>query len=219
MQALFSPESKFMRLMGRVADLMILNLLFLCTCLPVVTVGAACTALYHVCFCFGTVREGGIVRTYFRTFCREFRQSTLLWLMLLAVGTAAGLNTAFFYVLPGALRWLFVLFAILFVLLLLTAGYVFPLQSQFENGVLATFKNALALSLAHLPRSLLITGFGCFPFLILLFDLYRFFQMGFLWAVIYFALAAYVNSILLKKVFAPYWPKQPDEGPEEEEVL
>ena len=42
---LFSPDSKFMRAMSTLGDLMLLNLVFLLCCIPVVTVGAAVTAL------------------------------------------------------------------------------------------------------------------------------------------------------------------------------
>lgn len=217
MQSLFSPDSKFMRVMGRVGDLMILNLVFLFTCIPVVTIGAASTALYTVCFRFGTGREGKSVRTYFRAFREEFKRGTLLWLMVLLCGATAALNAYVFYLMPGPLHWAFVLFAILFVLVLLIAGYVFALLSQFDNGVAATFKNALILSLGYLPRSVVIAVFNVFPFVILLLDLYGFFQMGFLWVALYFSTAAYANTILLKKIFAPYLPGESGEGQTNEE--
>lgn len=215
-QSLFSPDSKFMRVMSRVADLMILNLVFLFTCIPVVTIGAASTALYTVCFRFGTHREGKLVRTYFRAFRGEFKRGTLLWLMILLCGSTAALNAYVFYLMPGALHWAFVLFAILFVLMLLIASYVFPLLSQFDNGVGATFTNALILGLGYLPRSVVITAFNVFP-LALLLDLYGFFQLGFLWIALYFSTAAYANTILLKKIFAPYLPENSDEGQIKEE--
>ena len=41
-------DNIFFRLMGRMADLVILNLLWLCCSLPVVTMGAATAALYSV---------------------------------------------------------------------------------------------------------------------------------------------------------------------------
>ncbi|MCI6435817.1 MAG: YesL family protein, partial [Clostridiales bacterium] len=68
MGAFFSPDSKFMQAMARIADLVILNLLFLVSCIPLVTIGAASAALYTVCFRFGTDREQGVCRSYFRAF-------------------------------------------------------------------------------------------------------------------------------------------------------
>lgn len=211
MPALFSPDSRFMRVMGRIGDLMILNVLFLLTCVPLVTIGAACTALYTACFRLGTRREGKLARTYFHAFRGELKRGTLLWLLLLLCGATAGLNAWVCYLMPGALHWAFLLFAVLFALVLLIAGYAFPLLSLFDNGAAATFKNALILSLGYLPRSVLMAVFNFFPFALLLLDLYAFLQMGFLWAALYFSTAAYANTQLLKKVFAPYLPERDKE--------
>ena len=68
MGGFFSLDSKFMQAMSRVADLIILNVIYLVTCLPVITIGAAGTAMYTVCFRLGTDREGSLVKGYFRAF-------------------------------------------------------------------------------------------------------------------------------------------------------
>ena len=62
MSKLFSLDSPFMRAMSRVADLMILNLLFLITSIPLVTIGAGLAALYTVIFRMGTDQEGGVFK-------------------------------------------------------------------------------------------------------------------------------------------------------------
>lgn len=208
MGALFSPDSKFSRVMSRVGDLLLLNVIFLITSIPIVTAGASLTALYTVCFRFGTEKEGKIVRTYFKAFKENFKQSTLLWLILLIFGVASAFNAYSFYVMPGTLHWCFVFFSCLFALIVLTAGYTFPLLSQFSNSVASTFKNALIFSVGYLPRSLLMAVFNVLPFALLLLDPYRFLQLGALWLALYFAAAAYVNSALLKKVFAPYMTEE-----------
>lgn len=208
MQTLFSPDSKFMRAMSRIGDLLILNVLFLITCIPVVTIGAAVTALYTVVFRFGTDREQGLIRSYFRGFRDNFRQATLLWLIVLLCGVTAGLNTCIFYAMPGAAHYAFVLFAILFVLVFLISGYLFPLLSQFSNDSRSTLRNAIILSLGYLPRSVLIAGLNLLPFLMMLLDFYSFLQIGFLWAALYFSAAAYANAFLLKRVFAPYMTEE-----------
>lgn len=204
MQTLFSPDSKFMLAMSRVCDLLLLNIFFLLSCLPVFTIGAASTALYTVCFRFGTEREQGIVKSFFRAFRDNFRQSTALWLILLLCGGTACWNTLFFYQIPGALHYVFLLFAALLVLVLLIAGYVFPLLSQFRNDNRSTIKNALILSIGYLPRSLVIAVINVFPLALLVFDLYLFLQTGFIWVAVWFSATGYLNSILLKKVFAHY---------------
>ena len=76
----FNMDSPLMRFMTKVADLMILNFLFIVTSLPVVTMGAAWTALYYVTMKMVKDEEGAIVKAYFHSFRQNFRQATVLWL-------------------------------------------------------------------------------------------------------------------------------------------
>lgn len=205
MDKLFSPDSKFMRAMSRLADLALLNICFLACCIPLVTIGAAQTALYTVLFRLGTEQEAaGTVKSFFRAFRENFRQGTALWLILLLCAGAAAANTYVFYLMPGSIRWAFVLFALLLVLLLLLAGYAFPLASQFGNGPLSTIKNALVLSLGYLPRSLVVAALNLLPWVMLLTNIMAFFYAGLIWVGLYFSAAAYMNTLLLRGVFAPY---------------
>lgn len=204
MGAFFSPDSKFMQAMARVYDLVILNLLFLLSCVPLITIGAASAALYTVCFRIGTDREQGIFRSYFQAFRENFRQGTILWLIAVVFFGAGIVNVFLFYSMEGPLHYLFLLMTALVVLELLIYSYAFPLISQFHNKNLPTLKNALFLSLGYLPRSLVIAVVNVFPLALALVDPYLFLQTGFLWAFLYFSAAAYINALLLKKVFAPY---------------
>ncbi len=208
MQSLFSPDSKVMQAMSRISDLLILNVLFLLSCVPIFTIGAASTAMYTVCFRLGTEREQGVFRSYFAAFRDNFRQSTVLWLILLLFMLISLTNILIFSRIGGLLRWLCLVPSVLLLLAVLILGYVFPLLSQFSNSTLTTFKNAFYLSIGYLPRSLLITFFNVFPFALAFADLYLFLQSGFLWISLYFSAAAYLNALLLNKVFAPYLGKE-----------
>lgn len=204
MGAFFSMDSKFMQAMSRIADLVTLNVLFLLSCVPLFTIGAASTAMYTVCFRFGTDREQGVCRSYFRAFRENFKQGTILWLILALFLVTGFLNTFLLYSLEGGARYLFLLTGILLVLAALMFGYTFPLLSQFSNDVRSTLKNALFLSLGYLPRSIPVVVLNVFPLALALLDLYVFLQAGFLWVFLYFSAAAYLNSLLLKKVFSRY---------------
>ena len=129
MGGFFSLDSKFMQAMSRVADLIILNVIYLVTCLPVVTIGAAGTALYTVCFRLGTAREGSLVKGYFRAFRDEFRQATLIWLFLLLFGAASCVNIILFLSMGGWMHYLFFLFVLFLVIVVMMASYAFPLLS------------------------------------------------------------------------------------------
>ena len=163
---MFSPDSKFMEILGRITDLILLNILFLLTCLPIFTMGAAATALYAMCFRFMREEYRGIVKPYFQAFRDNFRQSTLIWLLLLLV---VGPGLYYFYVLfslDSLLRYLAFLFVLLALLSAMTASYAFPWISQFENTTAQALKNALILCLSHLPRSFAILVTNNLPLII-----------------------------------------------------
>lgn len=206
MRFLFSPDSMIMRFFSRFADLVLLNVVFLLTCLPVFTIGAANTALYAAVFPMDTEREGKLLTSYFRAFRSNFRQSTAIWLILLLFGAATCVNMVQFSGIGGSTGYLLLVLTMLVLVLLgMIFSYSFPLLSQFGNSTKGTLANALLLAVGHLPRSLVLLGINCFPWALMVMNLYSFIQLGFLWFALYFSAAAYFNSRLLYKVFGPYW--------------
>lgn len=206
MHFLFDPDSKIMQFFGRFTDIVVLNAVFLLTCIPLFTIGAANAALYDTVFRMDTEREGTLLATYFRAFRANFKQSTAIWLLLVLFMGASYLNMVNFSNLGGTGGYVLFLFAmIIFVMLWMVFSYAFPLLSQFSNSTKETLKNALILALAHLPRSLILLITNCFPWVLMILNLYSFMQLSFLWTFLYFAAAAYFNSRVLNKVFKPYW--------------
>lgn len=201
---MFSPDSKFMEIFGRITDLVLLNLLFMITCLPIFTIGAATTALYTMCFQLMREEYSGIIKTYFKAFRDNFKQATLLWMLLVLI---IGPGLYYFYVLfslDSLLRYLGFLFVILGLLSAMTASYVFPWISQFENNTAQALRNALILSVSRLPRSVAILVTNLMPAIIWFVNPELFIQISFLWIALYFAAAAYMNTGLLWHVFKPY---------------
>ena len=201
---LFSPDSKFMRAMSTLGDLMLLNLVFLLCCIPVVTVGAAVTALDTAAFQIVRGTADRPVALFFRSFRRNLRPATLLWLLFAAAGGVAALDIWMFAAFGGLIKLVEIPFVLLLLIALFAAGYAFPLLSQFGNTFKGTLKNAIILSLGYLPRTLAVTALNILPFALLLRDFLFFLKAGFLWVFLYFAAAACLNAKLLEKVFAPY---------------
>lgn len=204
MRFLLDSDSWFMQLISRFSSLAVLNLLFLCTCIPVFTIGAALTALYDVVFRMDTEREGKLVSAYFLAFTANFKQSTPIWLLFLLLIAASCGNAVIFSSWSNPLgQILSVISVVILINVLLILAYCFPLLSQFDNTSLNTLKNSLLLSVGNLPRTLVVTVINCFPWVLMVVNLYAFIQMSFLWVVLYFAAAAYFNSRVLMKVFDP----------------
>lgn len=216
MKSLFSPDSKFMQGMTRIADLILLNIFFLVTCIPVVTIGASFTALYDQLFRITSDTESGIFLGFFRAFRDNFKQATVLWLILLFAGGCMIANIYLFYTMTNMLRYIFVVFVLMLIIVLLTFAMIFPLLSQFESSSHDTLKNALMLGIAYAPRALPIAAMFAFPPILLLKNVILFFNTAFIWVTIYFSAAAYFSTLLLKKVFAPYL--NDEDNTEEDEI-
>lgn len=83
MGRLFHPESPLMRFLSNLADLIALNLIWLICCVPVITIGPSTTAMYCVT---RNITKGDwppVLKTFFREFRSNFKQSLLVFLILL----------------------------------------------------------------------------------------------------------------------------------------
>lgn len=201
MFSMFSPDSKIMQIIGKITDLVMLNILFLICCLPVFTAGAAVTAMYTLCFRMLRQEEGNIVKPYFRAFKENFRPATGIWAILIFILVP---DYFYFHRFFQAGNPLFYGFVFLAAVTVLTAGIAFPWVSQFRNTIPQTLRNALLLSIGNLPRALAVAAVNLLPFALWIADFDLFTRISFLWLALYFAAAAYMNAAILYPVFKPY---------------
>lgn len=82
MKNFFPSDGKFNRISDKVGNIFELNLLCLLCCVPVITAGASLTACYYVAMRMVRNEEQSIARDFFRSFRRNFKQGTLIWLLL-----------------------------------------------------------------------------------------------------------------------------------------
>lgn len=202
MRRLFDLDSPLMRFLSGVADLAVLNLLWLACCLPVVTIGPSCTALCYVARRIARRGAPPVAKTFFRAFRANFRQSLLVSLALLPpAGLAAGyLALAASGALDGAL-WLKALCCLVVLLAGFTCAYAFPLLAYFDNSVANTLKNAVLLPLANPLLALAVTALDLLPVLLLLFDPQLFARCVIFWVVLGAALTAVAAMALLERLF------------------
>lgn len=209
MSKLFRMDSPLMRFLTKIADLMVLNILFCVTGIPLITIGASWTALYSVTLKMVRDEEGSVSRSYFRSFRQNFRQATLLWLGVLVVlallvldirvlnGMAEG--TA-----PGLLRVGVEILALLGIMVL---QYLFPSLARFEASLADTLKNACMMALVHLPKTALMTAAAVGAVWITLINNTTIAVGLMVWPLIGFSLMAFGNSGILRKIFDNYVPK------------
>ena len=152
---IFEEGSPFQRFWNRTADLLNLNLVALLMCLPVITIGASLTAMHYVLLKMVRGEEGYIVKSYFRSFKRNFVQATALWLIFLVVWSLMGSNL--YMIIRGSGRypiWLPGSMLVGALLLIMIMIYTFAMLSRFDAGVFHTLINAVMLTFGEMPRSL-----------------------------------------------------------------
>ena len=148
----FVIDSPVMRFLGRIGDIMILNLVFVATSLPVVTIGAALSALYAVAMKLARGEDPSVLKEYMRAFRRSAKTATVCWLIMAAAGVLLFVDFRLAGVFGGMVYTVIrLLLAMIFGIWILTFLYLFPYIARFENTVFHSVKNALFLSAAHLP--------------------------------------------------------------------
>ncbi|HBI59822.1 MAG TPA: hypothetical protein DDY31_01200 [Lachnospiraceae bacterium] len=166
-------DSPVMRVLNRVGDLMIMNFLMIICCIPVITAGAAFTAMHYVLLKIVRGQEGYLIKGFFKSFKENFRQATLIWLlMLVVIAVYVGDSLIFNYSALTFPKPLVIAVVAVAVLLAMMAVYVFPLQARFENSVKNTLKNAMILAFANLPKTLLMLVCYILPLVIGYFSTY-----------------------------------------------
>ncbi len=150
---LFKVDGPVTEFFAKVFNLFYLNLLTLVLCLPVITAGAAFTALDYCALKIIRDREGAVTKEYFHSFKQNFKEATLIWLIYLAVILVGVLD---FVILrrSGMGAAFLVLFAILALILLVGMAYTFAFLSRYTDPIGKTLKNAWLTGLIRLPRSL-----------------------------------------------------------------
>lgn len=208
---LLDPDSPIMSFLARVADLVILNVLWLLCCLPVVTAGASTTAMYHVVRHLQEESISSVTRDFFRSFKSDFRQATPVYLLLL-IPTAAVVMNAWILsaqssdVVPVYVRAIWMVSALL---LTFVVSFVYPVMAYFDDTVWKTLRTAAVLAVAKLPRTVLISAINLLPIIMLFVSLPFFLRSSIFWLLIGGSLTAYLNMLILRPVFKKIIDERP----------
>ena len=160
----FSYDSRFSQVILRIAEGCYLNLLWAVFSIPVFTAGAATAALYRVTLKIARGEEPSLTGQFIRGFKENFRQATILWLILLGAGVLLGADGYVLFRLSRASTGTpAVIWTILFAVII-AAGvayaiilcYVFPLVASVSNTNLAMIRNSFFIGTHYLFCTILV---------------------------------------------------------------
>ena len=219
MRNFLDMDSPLMQFLSRIADLMILNLVFVLSCIPIVTIGPALTALHYVTLKMSDNRESHIIRSYFRSFRQNFRQALVIWLIMLLFAWILWFDISNVWGSVGTVSMIVQFFSVVALIgYIMELLYVFPVLSRFHNTIAGTLRSAFGLALSSFARtfSMFMLIFACTALTFYTVDTFKY--CVFLWLTLGFSSVAYANSFLLKKIFARYIePEEASGGSEQQE--
>ena len=208
---LFSFNSWLSRFLYLVADIVILHVLFIVCSLPIITIGASTTALYYAGMKRVRRDESYLSKNFIYAFKENFRQSTLIWLILILVWGLLLLDLRIGMSVPGVLgNAMLISCSVLLIPVAFIALYIFPFEAKFENSIRENFKNAFLMSFSNFVWTiLLIILIG--TFVIMTFTFIPF--MG-LMIMCGFGLFGYLASGIFVYIFRKYIPNELEEDAE-----
>lgn len=198
---LFNLEGPVMSALSKIADLVWLNILALICCIPIFTIGASLTSVYYVTLKMVKNEESYITRSFFKSFRENFKQSTIIWLIMLLLISIFGMD--FYIYTTGALDLpmpVMVIIGFFAILCSLAFVYIFPVLSRFENTVKNTIVNSFIMAVAHFPKTFLMLIINILPIIIVLL-IPQAFPVLFLAGI---SGVAYLCSLLLRGIFLKY---------------
>ena len=181
MSNLFSINGKLIHYGTKLGYLLWLQLLTVLCSLPVITAGAAFTAMHKILLQIYRDTESNITKTFFTCFAQNLRQAIALWLLYLLYFAVLVLD----FLLIRQATSIALKLAVYFLPILAIAGYlsftwIFPLLSRYENTVLQTIKLSFTLVilrpvttvvlaiLALIPVAALMITLSSFPYVVFL---------------------------------------------------
>ena len=151
-KSIFNTDNLFMRICEKILDLVTVNLLFLLSCLPLVTIGIAKISLYETLFEIKGARRVKVTAMYMQAFRKNWKVGLKLGLLeLLLVGISLfdlvlfwRQETMLFQMLKATCIGVIIFTSLLFLC-------IYPLAAKFEMTVKDLLQTGLIMVSLHFP--------------------------------------------------------------------
>lgn len=209
MNRLFNLDNPFMQFLFRVSDLIILNLIFMLSCIPIVTIGASISALHSVCLKIVRGQESYMWQGFWKAFRQNFKQGTILWIISILLFIFINMDYTilnavdipFFSYVKVALG---AVSAILFSMFI----YVFPIIAHFKCTIRQATKNALFMTIGHLPFSIILVVMYSLIFLLATWNVKTLALVIVVATICGFSVVTLTACIIFDRIFKKYEPEQ-----------
>ena len=224
---LFNYNNPFIKLLVRMANMIIVSLYWVVCCLPVVTIMPACAALYHTVNKVVFGNGNGVTREFFKSLKAALKPGVLLSVLTAVVGglVAFGVYTGLQIWDAGIFGTVYMAAGVLIAFVLLTTlVYIAPALSRFEGNVSVILRLAMYFSMKNQFRSgwyvvLLGLAFWVVDFFPLLLLVVPALYVDLIRGGTEKAMKAYIHNAGLDDVETDEPEERPTEAPEEISAL
>ena len=159
MGALFDYDSPLMRTINKITDYVILSFIWFIFCIPIITIGAATTALYYTSYKVIRNNRSHVWREFWAAFKSNFKQSTIAELVILLLYVLLGV-VCYMYFLIGVLSLgiAAIIYLVIVTMVTMWGIYLFSYIARFQNTIKGVFMNAAYMCSKHIFSSILLFG-------------------------------------------------------------
>ncbi len=219
MDRFFNSDNAVMRVLSKIFDIGWLSIVYVLFCIPVVTIGAATTALYYVAAKVLRHDRSYVWTEFWRSFKQNFRQSTIMWVIFAAVFGLLYFNINFVGLTDQESSYGGYLAGAYLALGLIVAcvmSYAFCVLSRFTMKISAIFRFSLFLSFRHFVHTLILlvilfaAGYGIYAGFVLQIPILLMFVPG---------TAAFLYTFPMEHLMKKYMPKEEKKFTEDGEEI
>ncbi|NLZ83735.1 MAG: DUF624 domain-containing protein [Clostridiales bacterium] len=209
MSGFFNLENGFFTTLSKLADIIMISIVWCLLCIPIITIGPATTALYYATVKAIRRERGYLFREFFKSFKQNFKRGAIAGVIMTLITLFLSFDLLWAWMNMSAIKnssILLGIFIALSVMFVCFSIYVYPILSRFDMTLKQLFKASIFMSVRHLPSTVVmfvviaLSAIGVFYIPILIFAVP--------------AAATLIISLLMERIFKKYMPESQGTGEE-----
>lgn len=204
-KAAFDTDNFLMRFCEKVLDIVTVNLLFVVSCLPIVTIGVAKISLYQTIFDVKSSRRVPVFKTYMRAFKQNLKLGLQLGLLELGIFLISVVDLSLFWGQTGLgfqLIKAICLGILIFLTLVMLASY--PIAARYDLTWKEVLQKGLLLVSFNFVWFFLMLAIILLIIMLLYLSGFTLVLGGSAFLLFGFGLLAFCQAGLMEKLFAKY---------------
>lgn len=193
------PDNPVLLMLGKACNIILLTLVWAVCCAPVVTIGAATTALYTVMWRISAGQDVRVIREFWDAMRTNWKVATASWGIMLLVGLLlAGNMVALSGVQapPALLTLMKGAAGLVLISYLIVLHYLFAGIAKYYVTISQAFKNAWLWGMASLPRTLVLFCLSAVSVILVYFLEWL--------SIVLLAYTIYLQAVILNHIFLQY---------------